>query len=90
MSAYQQLEERFDRLAHLSGAAAVLQWDWAAIMPTGGAAARARQLAELDIIRHEIMTDARLADLLGEAESARDALNPWENANLSEMRLRWS
>ena len=90
MSAYQELEERFDRLAHLSGAAAVLQWDWAAIMPTGGAAARARQLAELDIIRHEIMTDARLADLLGEAESARDALNPWENANLSEMRLRWS
>jgi len=90
LSAYRQLEERFDRLAHLSGAAAVLQWDWAAIMPTGGAAARARQLAELDLIRHEIMTDAQLEDLLGEAESARDALDPWQNANLGEMRHRWT
>lgn len=90
MSAYRQLEERFDRLGNLSGATAVLQWDWAAIMPTGGAEARARQLSELDLIRHEIITDARLADLLCEAESTREALDPWQNANLTEMRHRWA
>lgn len=90
MSAYRQLEERFERLAYLSGAAAVLQWDWAAIMPMGGAKARSRQLAELDVIRHEIITDTRLAGLLGEAESTRDALSPWQDANLTEMRHRWT
>ena len=77
-------------MANLGGAAAVLQWDWAAIMPTGGAEARAAQLAELDVIRHELMTDAMLADLLGEAESAREELNPWQEANLAEMRHRWT
>lgn len=71
MNAYEQLEQRFRRMANLSGAAAVLQWDWAAIMPSGGAAARAAQLSELDVIRHELMTDPKLADLLGAAESAR-------------------
>ena len=90
MSAYEQLEQRFRRIANLGGAAAVLQWDWAAIMPTGGAEARAAQLAELDVIRHELMTDAVLADLLGAAESACAELSPWQQANLTEMRHRWT
>ncbi len=90
MSAYEQLEQRFRRTANLGGAAAVLQWDWATIMPTGGAGARAAQLAELDVIRHEMMTDPKLADLLGAAESARADLDPWQDANLSEMRHRWA
>ena len=90
MSAYAELEQRFRRLANLGGAAAVLQWDWAAIMPTGGAQARAAQLAELDVIRHELMTDAVLADLLGAAESARADLSPWQDANLTEMHHRWT
>ncbi len=77
-------------MANLGGAAAVLQWDWAAIMPTGGAGARAAQLAELEVIRHELMTDLKLADLLGEAESTRLDLSPWQQANLAEMRHRWT
>jgi carboxypeptidase Taq len=55
LSAYEKLEQRFRRLANLGGAAAVLQWDWATVMPTGGAEARAGQLAELDVMRHEMM-----------------------------------
>ena len=90
MSAYEQLKQHFQRMANLSGAAAVLQWDWAAIMPVGGATARAAQLSELDIIQHELMTDPKLADLLGAAELARAGLDPWQDANLSEMRHRWT
>jgi carboxypeptidase Taq len=90
MSPYAALEQRFRRMANLGGAAAMLQWDWAAMMPTGGAGARAEQLAELDLVLHERLADPRLADLLDEAESARDALDPWQDANLSEMRQRWS
>lgn len=77
-------------MANLGGAAAVLHWDWAAIMPTGGARARAAQLAELELIRHEMLADPKLAALLGEAESARDGLSPWQEANLAEMRHRWT
>lgn len=90
MSPYTELEGRFRRIANLGGAAAILQWDWAAIMPVGGADARTAQLTELDLIQHECLADPKLADLLDNAESARSELEPWQNANLAEMRLRWS
>ena len=90
MSPYAELEQRFRRMSNLAGAAAVLQWDWAAVMPTGGAEARTAQLTELDLIQHECMADAELADLLDSAEAGRDDLDPWQNSNLTEMRLRWS
>ena len=67
MSAYGALEARFARLGNLAGAAAILHWDWAVTMPPGGAQARATQLAELDLLRHEALTDSRLGDLLDEA-----------------------
>ncbi len=86
---YHELEQRFRRMANLGGAAAVLQWDWAAVMPTGGAAARTAQLTELDLIQHECMADPKMANLFDTAEATRDDLEPWQNANLSEMRLRW-
>ena len=43
-------------------------------------------------MRHEIMTDAALADLLIEAEAAVAAadLSPWQQANVREMRHRWA
>ena len=90
MSAYAALEARFRRLGLLSGAAAMLHWDWATMMPPGGAEARAAQLAELALIRHETLSDARLADLLDEAEAGADAANGaldgWQRANLAAMR----
>lgn len=90
MSPYRELEQRFRRMANLGGAAAMLQWDWAAMMPTGGAEARTAQLTELDLIQHENMAAPELADLLDRAEANRDTLDGWQNANLSEMRQRWS
>ena len=93
MSAYAALEARFRRLGLLSGAAAMLHWDLATMMPPGGADARAAQLAELSLIRHESLTDPRLAALLDEAETEAeadgDALDDWQRANLKGMRRRW-
>ena len=92
MSAYGALEDRFRRLGLLSGAAAMLHWDWATMMPPGGAGARAAQLAELSLIRHETLTDARIPDLLDEAEAEAEedgALDGWQRANLRGMRRRW-
>ena len=88
MSAYGALEARFARLGNLDGASAILHWDWAVTMPLGGADARAAQLAELDLLRHEALTDPRLGDLLAEAAAEEGALDPWCRANLAAMRRR--
>ncbi|MGH7000770.1 MAG: carboxypeptidase M32, partial [Stellaceae bacterium] len=53
-AAYATLETRFRRLGLVNEAVAMLNWDTAAMMPDGGAAARAEQLAELKVIAHEI------------------------------------
>src|SRR5215471_12867126 len=90
MTAYRQLEERFARVGALEQAISVLHWDTAAIMPEGGAAARAEQLATLRTIAHQHLTAPDIEDLLPEAEAAADTLDEWQRANLREMRRRWS
>jgi carboxypeptidase Taq len=88
-SPYQALEARFARLGTLQEAAAVLHWDAATLMPAGGATARAEQLATLKVVCHEVLTDAALPDLFGGAQAQND-LDPWQHANLAEMRRRWA
>ena len=86
MSAYSQLEARFAKLARLQDVAAMLQWDSAAMMPPGGAEARAEQLAMLKVMAHEALTDPAIADLLAAAESDSGGFDAWQQANLAEMR----
>lgn len=88
-NAYQALEARFRRLSLIGDASGLLAWDRAAIMPRGGAEVRAEQLTELGLIRHEMITDPALLDLLGEAEASVDRLDDWQRANLSAMRRKW-
>mgnify|MGYP001254032637 CR=1 FL=1 len=90
MAAYQELEARFHRLYALRGAAGVLHWDMAAMMPAGGAADRAEQLAAVNVTCHEVLADPRLADLLAQAEGETAALDGWQRANLAEMRRQWT
>ncbi|MEL0107404.1 MAG: carboxypeptidase M32 [Rhodospirillaceae bacterium] len=87
-SAYQKLEGRFRRLKALSEAEAILQWDLATMMPHGGAAGRAEQLAELKAVQHGILTAAEVADLIGEAESQSN-LDAEQQANLNEIKRNW-
>lgn len=89
MTAYSELSARLGRIAALSNAIGVLHWDYAAMMPKGAAAARAESMALLSVIRHDMTTDLRLGDLLGEAE-AEDGLGPWERANIREVRRIWT
>ncbi len=88
-SPYELLEERFRRLAHLRGALAVLEWDSATMMPSGGAGSRAEQVAALRVVAHGVLADPTLAELLAAAEAASGALDPWQRANLTEMRHEW-
>jgi carboxypeptidase Taq len=66
----------------------MLHWDHAAMMPDGGAAARSRQIATLEGLAHGMLVDAALTGLLDEAEAAA-GLDPWDAANLREMRRAW-
>ena len=89
MTAYRELEARFRRLGIIEEAIAMLHWDAAAIMPAGGAAARAEQLATLRVIAHESLSAPEIPDLLAAAEEGATALGDWQRANLREMRRRW-
>jgi carboxypeptidase Taq len=88
VTAYADLARRFRRMGAVGGALAVLEWDRSAMMPDGGADARAEQVATLSVIHHELLTDPRLAALLDEAEGDT-TLDDWGRANLREMRNKW-
>ncbi len=58
------------RDAHLLGSTAgLLGWDQEVLMPARGVAFRARQIAQLARLRHEMMTDPRVGELLGACEA---------------------
>ena len=86
-SSYKQLERRFARLGRLHDAQGILHWDRSVMMPTGGAQGRAEQLATLEVICHELITDPEVGDLLDAAEG--ETLGDWERANVREMRREW-
>ncbi len=88
-SAYRELEARFRRLGAVEEAVAMLHWDAAAMMPPGGAASRAEQLATLRVIAHQLLAAPDIADLLAAAEGEGNSLDAWQRANIREMRRRW-
>ncbi len=59
-----ELKDLWRTYSDLTGAAALLHWDQATQMPPGGAPARARQLATLQRLAHETLTDERLGRVL--------------------------
>jgi carboxypeptidase Taq len=87
--AYARLEDIFHRRTLVHEAIGALDWDTSVIMPPGGAAARAEQVATLRVIAHELLSDPLVADLLDEAESEPAAHRAWQQANLQEMRRAW-
>ena len=85
-AAYARLTSRFARVATLGEAAAVLGWDAAAMMPPGGGAARAEQLAVLAGLAHQQLTDPAVGGDLDEADVAPEPGPSWREANLCLMR----
>ena len=88
MTAYAEIAAQFGRIAALSNAIGILDWDNATMMPKGAAETRAESLALLQVLRHGMLTDPRLSDWLPEAE-ADNGLGEWERANLREIRRLW-
>ena len=68
---YARLEKLFRRLSALADAEAVLNWDQAAMMPRGGAGARAGQVAELRAVRHSMISAPETGEWLDAAEAPK-------------------
>lgn len=81
---YQTLEEHFARLGHLEDALGFLHWDASVMMPDGAAQARGEQLATLTEMHHGLLSDSRVGEWLAAVNV--DGLDPWQAANLKEMR----
>ena len=86
LSPYQQLEQEFRRLHAFRGAASILRWDSAVMMPRGSSDLRGEQLAALETESHALLISPRVSRLLERAEANVQALEDWQSANLREMR----
>ena len=86
LSPYQQLEQEFKRLHAFRGAASILRWDSAVMMPRGSSDLRGEQLAALETESHSLVTSPRVSRLLDRAEANAGTLEDWQLANLREMR----
>jgi carboxypeptidase Taq len=83
---YQQLEQEFRRLHAFRGAASLLRWDAAVMMPRGSAHVRGEQLAALESECHALLTSPKVSRLIERAQAAESQLEDWHLANLREMR----
>lgn len=82
--AYDELEERYERITNIQGAAGILGWDQEVMMPDDGTPARSAQLSALSATSHELLTEDEMGDALDEAESAD--LGEKEEAVVREIR----
>jgi len=68
----QKLRDQLARITDLNHAAAILEWDQETYMPEGGAASRARQVATLRTMAHELLTSDLTAHALDAARPETD------------------
>ncbi|MFP4627723.1 MAG: carboxypeptidase M32 [Halobacteriales archaeon] len=86
-SAYDDLLERYRRIANLQYGSMYLGWDQQVMMPEGGAPARSQQLSALSATAHELLVDDAVGDWL-EALDGAD-LDGGQAANVREIRRRY-
>ena len=82
---YQEYREHLQKIADLKYAAAVLQWDQETYMPVKGADFRARQVATLSELSHNLFTQESFKNILQDLLSA-DGLDAEEQKNVA---LSW-
>ena len=70
------LKERLAEVRHLNMAAGVLDWDQQTYMPPRGVRARSEQRATVVKLAHALFTEARVGELLAQAEHAVAGRSP--------------
>ena len=87
MSTYDQLTAHYQTINHFNHAQAILGWDAAANMPTGGNEARSNAMAELSVHVHRLSTQPQLEEWFGNAE--QESLTAEQQSSLREMKRQW-
>lgn len=85
---YLKLENHFHRLSHLHHIASISYWDEAVMMPPAAGPQRADAMATLHGVIHQMVSDPALPQWLLDAETEAESknLNPWQQANVREMK----
>lgn len=86
MHAYNEAAERFAEINKLSAVSSLLLWDSKVMMPAAANTSRGAQIGALTAVVHAKQTDPRLAELLHEADQEHNQLDPWQRANVREMK----
>jgi carboxypeptidase Taq len=81
---YEQFLETVQRIANVSSAAGVLNWDQEVMMPEEGTPARAQQKSALSAVAHEELTSEEMAGYLDDLADAD--LSPEQGAVVREIR----
>jgi carboxypeptidase Taq len=84
-SKLQELKNLLAAVADLNAAVAVLGWDQATYMPSGGAPARGRQMATLDGLAQQKFTDPAIGKLLDDLEKETKNM-PYDSDEASLIR----
>ncbi|MBV9468023.1 MAG: carboxypeptidase M32 [Abitibacteriaceae bacterium] len=71
----QELKTRLLEVNDLRSASSLLHWDQATYMPSGGAAARGRQMSTLNRLAHEKFTDGAIGQLLEDLRPYEESLS---------------
>jgi carboxypeptidase Taq len=88
-AAYAELCSRARESQLLGGASSLLHWDQEVLMPPGGLEYRSRQIALLARMHHEMTTDPKVGDLLGECEADAELMaDPHSDAAVNVRELR--
>ena len=83
---YQALYNRFKRIGDVKHALEMLHWDQMVMMAPGSNAVRTEALATLEEMIHELTAAPEIGEWI---ESAAVDLDPWQVANVGQMRSQW-
>lgn len=87
MNAFDKLVSHSKKVANFNHLSAICGWDQAAVMPSGGAEARAQAMAELHVHIHHLMTQPQIAEWIDDAE--QQTLAPEQQAILREFKRQY-
>ena len=84
LEAYSKLKKIFSQTSISSDIEGILHWDMSTMMPVNARKQRSDQLAFMATLKHKLISDAGVDDLIREVEEG--SLEPQDQANFKEMK----
>ena len=84
LNAYNKLKKIFSQISISSDIEGILHWDMSTVMPSNARQQRSDQLAFIATLKHKLISDSCVNDLIQEVEESY--LEPKDQANFKEMK----